>query len=352
MKIGLTYDLRSDYLAAGYDETQTAEFDREDTIEAIESALVFLGHDTDRIGHIQALTQRLAKGDRWELVFNIAEGLYGLGREAQVPAILDAYAIPYTFSDPLVMALTLHKGMTKHVLRDARVPTANFDLVSAPDDLAQIAFDPPYFVKPVAEGTGKGVTPDSIVRLRRDLAPVCRNMLEAFAQPVLVEQFLPGREFTVGVIGTGADAMVLGTMEVLLLENAEAEVYSYTNKERCEELVEYRRVQAQNDPVVRRAEEIVLQAWRVLGCRDGGRADVRCDAQGSPQFMEVNPLAGLHPFHSDLPILCTQQGIPYVQLIERILASALKRLPQELVTAKNQPCSEPECILHASPHRW
>jgi D-alanine-D-alanine ligase len=350
MRIGLTYDLRSEYLAAGYDETQTAEFDREDTIVAIEKALVFLGHRPDRIGHVQALIQRLAKGDRWDLVFNIAEGLHGIGREAQVPAVLDAYGIPYTFSDPLVMALTLHKGMTKHVLRDARVPTADFALVSSPGDLADLAFDPPYFVKPVAEGTGKGVTPDSIVRRRVDLETVCRNLLKAFEQPVLVEQFLPGREFTVGIVGTGPEAAVLGTMEVLLLENAEAEVYSYTNKERCEELVAYRRVEAQSDPVVRRAEAIVLEAWRVLGCRDGGRADVRCDARGAPQFMEVNPLAGLHPQHSDLPILCSQLGIPYVQLIERILGSALKRLPLEPEAAKGRSCTGSGLAAHTG-HR-
>src|SRR4051812_23775661 len=107
MRIGLTYDLRSEYLAAGYGEEETAEFDRADTIDALEQALVALGHEADRIGNVRQLTQRLALGDRWELVFNIAEGLHGIAREAQVPALLDAFDIPYTFSDPLVMALCL-----------------------------------------------------------------------------------------------------------------------------------------------------------------------------------------------------------------------------------------------------
>jgi D-alanine-D-alanine ligase len=326
MRIGLTYDLRSEYLAAGFTEEQTAEFDREDTIAAIEQALESLGHSTDRIGNARSLVTRVAAGHRWDLVFNIAEGLNGIGREAQVPAILDLYGMAYTFSDPLVMALTLHKGMTKRVLRDARVPTSDFAVVSSPNDLNGLTFDPPYFIKPNAEGTGKGVTPQSIVGRRGDLDAACRALIKTFKQPVLVEQFLPGREFTVGLVGTGTEAAALGTMEVHLLQNAEPNVYSYTNKEKCEELVGYRLVSAHSDPVVREAEAIALAAWRVLGCRDGGRVDLRCDARGKPQFMEVNPLAGLHPQHSDLPILCNELGIPYARLIERIVSSARTRV--------------------------
>ncbi len=326
MKIGLTYDLRSEYLAAGFTEEQAAEFDREDTIAAIEQALESLGHSTDRIGHARSLVARLAAGDRWELIFNIAEGLNGIGREAQVPAICDLYGIPYTFSDPLVMSLTLHKGMTKHVLRDAHVPTSEFAVVSALEDLRGLAFNPPYFVKPNAEGTGKGVTAQSIVRRRKDLKAACQHLMEAFAQPVLVERFLPGREFTVGIVGSGKHAVVLGTLEVVLLEHAEPNVYSYINKEKCEELVAYRLVSVKDDPVVREAEAIALESWRVLGCRDGGRVDLRCDEDDQPFFMEVNPLAGLHPQHSDLPILCNELRIPYVRLIDRIVSSALTRV--------------------------
>jgi D-alanine-D-alanine ligase len=326
MRIGLTYDLRSDYLAAGFSEEQTAEFDRAETIEGLEQALVALGHETDRVGHARHLIERLAAGDRWDLVFNIAEGMYGIGREAQVPAILDVYNIAYTFSDPLVMALTLHKGMTKHVLRDAGVPTSAFTVVSHPADVHGVTFDPPFFIKPVAEGTGKGVTPDSIIRRREDLDAACRNLLRTFNQPVLVEPFLSGREFTVGLLGTGDDAAVLGTMEVLLLDNAEPEVYSYTNKELSEERVTYRVIDPTQDPVVAGAEAVALRAWRVLGCRDGGRVDIRCDADGHPLFMEVNPLAGLHPQHSDLPILCTALGISFEYLIGRIVASASTRV--------------------------
>ena len=327
LKIGLTYDLRSEYLDAGFGEEETAEFDRDDTIDAIEGALRELGYETERIGSARSLTLRLAAGDRWDLVFNIAEGLTGIGREAQVPALLDLFGIPYTFSDPLVMSLTLHKAMTKRVVRDAGIQTVDFHLVNESSDLQGITFPPPYFIKPVAEGTGKGVTPRSIIRRREDLAAECRALVAAFKQAVLVERFLPGREFTVAILGTGPRAKVLGTIEVHLLADAEPQIYSYTNKERCEELVEYRLVTPQNDSAVRAAEDVALRAWRVLECRDAGRVDVRCDDDGRPQFMEVNPLAGLHPHHSDLPIICHHVGMPYRELIRNIVHSAQERLP-------------------------
>ncbi len=328
MKIGITYDLRSEYLAMGFSDDETAEFDRDDTIAAIENTLQTLGHDTERIGHIKQLAAALVAGKRWDLVFNIAEGMYGIGREAQVPALLDAYAIPYTFSDPLVMSLTLDKAMTKRVLRDAGVPTSDFMVAFSEKDGGRVHFDPPYFVKPVAEGTGKGITPASIIREKEKLAHGVAGLLQTYRQPVLVEPYLSGREFTVGIVGTGNDARAIGSMEVILLDNAEQGVYSYVNKENCEELVEYRLVLAADEPLVAEAERIALDAWQVLGCRDGGRIDIRCDGDGRPLFMEVNPLAGIHPEHSDLPIICNKRAIPYQQLIREIVDSAAARVAQ------------------------
>lgn len=327
MRIGLTYDLRAEYLAAGYSEQETAEFDRPDTIVALETALQGLGHAPDRIGTAKRLMERLARGDRWDLVFNIAEGLHGgAARESQVPAILDVYDIPYTFSDPLVMGVCLHKGLTKLAVRDAGVPTPDFAVVACAEDLADVDLPFPVFAKPVAEGTGKGVGPTSKIRDREALEAVCRNLLDEFRQPVLVETFLPGREFTVGVLGTARHATVLGTLEIVLLQAAEPDAYSYANKENCEELVEYRPVHAELDPQVRQAEQVALQAWQALGCRDGGRLDLRCDAAGNPSFIECNPLAGLHPFHSDLPMIATAVGLPYQTLIGRIVDSASSRI--------------------------
>jgi D-alanine-D-alanine ligase len=323
VKTGITYDLRDDYLAEGYSAEETLEFDRADTIDAIEQTLQDLGYLTDRIGNIKSLVKRLASGDRWDIVFNIAEGMAGLGREAQVPAILDAYTIPYTFSDPVILSLTLHKGLTKHIIRDLGIPTPDFAVIETEDDIGKVKIPLPLFAKPVAEGTSKGITAASKINSRRQLFHVCRTLLSTFRQPVLVEHFLPGREFTIGIAGTGRDAIALGVMEVHLKENAEKDVYSYVNKENCEELVEYRLV---NDAVAQLAKDTALAAWRGLGCKDAGRVDLRADVQGIPNFMEVNPLAGLHPEHSDLPIICNLAGIAYHELVDMIMRSALKRL--------------------------
>lgn len=326
LTIGLTYDLRIEYLARGMTEEETAEFDQPGTVDALEGSLRRLGFATDRVGHADALIERLARGDRWDLVFNIAEGLYGMGRESLVPAILDHHRLPYTFSDPMVMAVTLHKGMAKRVVRSAGVPTADFALVESMDDIPAIDLPLPLFVKPVGEGTGKGVSAASVVRDARALERQCRFLLDRHRQPVLVETMLPGRELTVGIVGTGRRAEAIGTLEVILRGAAEQGVYSYVNKERCEDLVDYFAVRAAEDPVVAEAERLGLQAWRILGCRDGGRVDLRCDAAGRPAFLEVNPLAGLHPEHSDLPILATARGIPYDRLIADIVRSALLRV--------------------------
>jgi len=322
MRVGLTYDLRDEYLAMGYSLEETAEFDKPDTVEGIEGALRELGYDTERIGHARALAARLVAGDRWDLVFNIAEGMHGVGREALVPALLDAWRIPYTFSDPLVLALSLHKGMTKSVVRGFGVPTPDFAVVESEADLDAVALPFPLFAKPVAEGTGKGITAASKLRTPGELRAVAADLLARFRQPVLVETYLPGREFTVGIAGTGPDAEVLGVMEVLLGEGAEADAYSYFNKENYQGRVSYRLMR---DAAADRCAELALRAWRGLGCRDGGRMDFRLDAAGEASFIEVNPLAGLNPVHSDLPIICRLGGMPYAELIRRIMESAKQR---------------------------
>ena len=340
MRIGLTYDLQEDYLATGLSDEEAAEFDRLDTIEAIDKVLQGLGYHTDRIGHIQALTKRLAGGDRWDMVFNIAEGLRGFGREAQVPALLDAYDIPYTFSDPMVLALTLHKGMTKHVIRDLGIPTPDFHVVEDVSEADRVDLPFPLFAKPVAEGTGKGIGAASKIETKDELVRVCQKLLETYEQPVLVEAFLPGREFTVGITGTGRDAVPIGAIEVVLQKDAEPDAYSYSNKKKFEKLVKYRLVK---DASAKRASEVALASWRGLGCRDGGRVDLRAGADGMPQFLEVNPLAGLNPEISDLPILCKLAGMTYQELIARIMESALTRaasfVPSEAIRIHPSPVS-------------
>jgi D-alanine-D-alanine ligase len=182
--------------------------------------------------------------------------------------------------------------------------------------------DFPAFVKPVAEGTGKGCEAASLVHTEAELQEAVRRVIGRYRQPALVERYLPGREFTVGIVGNGNDARVLGVCEILLKPNAEANVYSLHNKELCEELVTYAPA---DDGEAWLAGARALQAYRALECRDAARIDFRSDADGEPHFLEANPLAGLNPWHSDLPILAAQNGIDFVTLIGMVLDAALAR---------------------------
>lgn len=325
LRIGLAYDLRADYAGQDLDQEELAELDSPETIDELERALASLGHRVERIGNLPALVSRLAAGARWDLVFNIAEGRLGIGREAQVPALLDAYGIAYTFSDPLVMALTLHKACAKRLLRDHGLATPRFALVEELADLARVELAGlawPLFAKPVAEGTSKGIDAGSRLHGPAELAARCELLLARYRQPVLVEEYLPGRELTVGIVGSGAAARAVGSLEVTLLAGADQDIYTFRNKEECERLVRY---SVARDALARASEELALAAWRALGCRDAGRVDVRCDAAGRPLILEVNPLAGMHPSHSDLPILWQQTGRPYAELVDAIVRSAATR---------------------------
>lgn len=332
MKIGFTYDLRREYTAMGFSDEETAEFDSDVTIDAIEGALQGLGHEVLRIGNIYELTRQLAAGNRWDMVFNISEGLYGAARESQVPALLDAYRIPYTFSDPLTLAVGLDKAAAKKLVLHAGVPTPEFFVIQALNDIShekrlrENIF--PLFVKPLTEGTGKGIGAESIVWDLDSFIKQCGNLLDRFGQPVLAEKYLPGREFTAGITGTGANAECIGVMEITLNQDAEPDVYSYLNKEFYEERVVYSLVDDKD--IISDAADIALKAYRILGCRDAGRVDLKADGQGKLCFLEINPLAGLHPVRSDLSILCGKTGMPYTELISRIVDSALHRVRKTL----------------------
>lgn len=325
MHIGVAYDLRSDYLALGLGEEETAEFDAEETIAAVCQALISLGHRPERIGGIKPLTRALADGRRWDAIFNICEGLKGVSREAQVPALLEAYDIPYFFSDPLTLALTLDKAMTKRVVRDAGVPTADFALIEAEADIARTSLPFPLFLKPVAEGSGKGIDARSRVENRDQLEQVARELLDRFHQPVLVEEFLPGREFTVGITGTGKDAELLGVSEIVPKDKFIGHGYGYQNKSEWEDKLS---IVPATDADALAAGKVALAAWQVLRCRDGGRADVRLGKDGEPRFIEVNPLAGIRPGYSDLCFIAEFRNLSYRDLIGKFLASFLKRHPE------------------------
>jgi D-alanine-D-alanine ligase len=325
MKIGITYDLKSDYLQRGFNAEDVAEFDRPETIEAIENALRAHGYTTDRIGSLDALLARLVAGDRWDLVFNFSEGLRGYGRESAVPAVLDQYDIPYVFSDPLALAVTLHKPTAKRILRDNGVPTPEFRVIRTISEARKLDLQYPVFVKPVAEGSSKGITIDSRARNNSQAVAACRNVFENTRQPALVETYLSGREFTVGMVGAGADTEVLGVMEIIVEEGASTS-YSLEVKSATDFWSMVRYEMCRDAAMRRQCEKVATAAWRALRCRDGGRVDLRADAQGRVHVLEVNPLPGMHPTESDLTILAGKVGISHEVLIGRIMLAAHQRL--------------------------
>jgi D-alanine-D-alanine ligase len=320
MRIGLTFDLRSWYTDRGYSMDETAEFDKAETVDALESSLQLMGYETEQVGNAFQLIEALAAGKRWDLIFNICEGLYGDGRESVVPAILDQYKIPYIFSGPVIMGLSLNKHLTKIAVAAAGVPVSPGYLISKPEDIGGCKLTYPLFVKPVSEGTGKGITEKSLVKSPTEMKAISEMILREFNQPALVEEYLPGREFTVGLVGTGDDAIAIGGMEVICANNLP---YSVEVKENYKLYCQYKPL---DDDIIQECYDVALKAWRALCAVDAGRVDLKADRNGKICFIEANPLAGLNPIHSDLPILARLYGIEFQPLMEMIMKSAMKRL--------------------------
>jgi D-alanine-D-alanine ligase len=297
----------------------TAEFDKQETVDAIDAALIKMGFETEPIGNCFQLIEALSAGKRWDLVFNIAEGLYGDGRESVVPAILDQYRIPYVFSGPVIMGISLNKHLTRLIVSAAGVPVSPGMLISSVNDIDKCNLQYPLFIKPVSEGTGKGITEKSLVNSKSDLKKMVEYLLKRFNQPALVEEYLSGREFTVGVIGAGDEAIAIGGMEIECKDNLP---YSVEFKENYQIFCKYIPMATE---FAEECKTVAINVWRALGGVDAGRVDVKADRNGRMCFMEVNPLAGLHPVHSDLPILSRMIGINYQTLIEMIMNSVIKR---------------------------
>jgi D-alanine-D-alanine ligase len=278
-----------------------------------------MGFDTEQVGNCFQLIEALSAGKRWDMIFNIAEGLYGDGRESVVPAILDQYKIPYVFSGPVILGVSLNKYLTRLIVSAAGVPVSPGMMISTKDDIAKCKLEYPLFIKPVSEGTGKGITEKSVLHSPAELKEMAEYLLDRFNQPALVEEYLPGREFTVGVIGSGDDATAIGGMEIECRDNLP---YSVEFKENYQEFCKYIPMASEFSEECKR---VALNVWKAIGAVDAGRVDVKADRNGRICFMEVNPLAGLHPVHSDLPILSRMINIDYQSLIGMIMKSVLKR---------------------------
>ena len=322
MQIGFTYNLRSkEKPNANSPADYYGEYESEETIAGITNALSTLGHEVIQIGDIRALVKFLAKKKHIDLVFNMAEGRYGRARESQVPSILEAYQIPYTFSDPLTLAICLDKGLTKDIFKFAQILTPAHQIL-APKTLIKTTLPFPLFLKPLYEGASKGIDENAIIHTRKELEKRVKWLWSTYKQPALLEKYLPGREFTVGVLGTEKDAHAIGAMEITLKENRE--VYDFHVKENYEELTSYNF--DIESPLKEKLLKIAKKSWRTLQCRDGGRVDIRLDENGNPHVLEINTLPGLHHIHSDLPIIARSIGMSFTELLDEILTHAIKRI--------------------------
>jgi D-alanine-D-alanine ligase len=318
-----------------------AEWDSAETIDAVASALSAYG-EVIRLEATEEFPERL-RAERPDIVFNIAEGLRGPNREAHVPAICEFYDVAYSGSDPFTLSLCLDKARTKDVLSVNGIPNAPYTLIDCESSLeswmraarAPLATPTaPLFLKPVQEGSSKGITERNLVRNDDELESQARFLLETYAQPVIAESFLTGAEFTCGVLGNGNGARVLPLVSINFgsLPAGAVPIYGYEAKwiwDTPADPLDIFECPARIDARLQSAiEDVVLRAYRVLGCRDWSRIDVRLDTAGVPNIVEVNPLPGILPNPEDnscLPKAARAAGIGYDELIQTALLAAAER---------------------------
>ncbi len=332
-----------------------AEWDSAETIDAVASALSAYG-DVIRLEATADFPERLG-AERPDIVFNIAEGLHGMNREAHVPAICEFFDIPYSGSDPFTLSLCLHKAKTKDFLSAHGIPNAPFALIESEAALESIlsghdtrlrvpTAERPLFVKPVQEGSSKGITEKNLVRTREELEAQTRFLVSTYSQPVIVENFLPGAEFTCGVLGNGPNARVLPLvgMNFRSLPKGALPIYGFEAKwvwDTPDDPIDIFECPARIDARLEQAiVDVVLRAYRVLGCRDWSRIDVRLDADGVPNIVEVNPLPGILPNPEDnscLPKAARAAGLNYDQLIQSALLAAAERNGVQLKGETHRP---------------
>jgi len=325
VRVGLAYNVKPADPPDHLPEDAFEEYDSEATVGHIENALSSLDHDVRRLpagrGFVDAVRDAAP-----DIVFNIAEGEGGRCREAHVPAVLEMLGVPYAGSDPLTLSVTLDKPVAKRLVAYEGYPTPPFRTFRCAEELESLPFPCPVIVKPVFEGSSKGVRLSSRATSIDQTREMVRFVTQTYRQEAMVEAFVPGAEVTVGVLGNDPPRVV-GMMEIVPKTVSPAEfVYSLEVKRDWENRVAYRVPPALPGGALSEIERCALGIYRALGCLDFSRIDFRLDTAGRPQFIECNPLPGLSPGYGDLPIMAERAGIPYRSLIRQILSHALVRL--------------------------
>ncbi|MFO0640419.1 MAG: hypothetical protein U0183_14465 [Polyangiaceae bacterium] len=323
VRVGLTYNEKRIKPGQGGENDAEAEFDSPATIDAIAKAIASHGHEVVKLEATPELASTLGPDDV-DVVFNVAEGLRGRNRESQVPALLELLDIPYTGSDPATLALALDKGLAKRVVGQAGIPTPRWTVLVTGRERLPKDLTFPVVVKPVAEGSSKGVLGKSVAYTEDEAREHAQAILTRYKQGALVEEFLPGREFTVALLGY-PKPRVLAPMEIVFREDLKDPIYTFDHKLDANDEVRYEAPAKLEPKLLREIERVALGAFTTLGCRDVARIDLRLDAAGRPSFIECNPLPGLTPGWSDICLIANAVGLGYEALIGEILAPALRR---------------------------
>ncbi len=341
VRVGFTYNMKRVDSKGGDDDE--AEFDPPETISAISDAIASYGHAVVHLEATPDLPRVLAEADV-DLIFNIAEGLVGRNREAQVPALSELLGIPYTGSDSATLAIALDKALPKKVLKQHDILTPEFQLFETGREKLTPALKFPVIVKPNAEGSSKGIAGTSVADDEPTMRALVKGLIEKYRQPALVEEYIPGREFTIGLLGDRRPR-VLPPMEICFKDrDNERPVYDFQVKQEWEKHVEYKCPPVVTKEELKALERAARETFDALDCRDVARVDVRMNAKGEVYVLEVNPLPGLTPDYSDLVLISKAAGIDYRTLIGEILAGGLKRMREKRRTeqAENRAAAAPE----------
>ena len=311
---------------------QYAEWDTLETISAVKDAISLYNNVSMIEANEDAYNKfREVKPD---IVFNIAEGANGVSREAQIPAMLDMLKIPYTGSDALTLAICLDKARTKEILSYYKVPTAKFFIADSVEDAKSHNLNFPMIVKPISEGSGKGIYASSFVHSNPELEREVERITSEYNQSALVEEFLPGREFTVALLGNNGDLKVLPVIEMRYDKYPEgtAPLYSYEAKwildTKENDFDVFDCPATLSTELEGKINKVCRDTYRVLKCRDWSRIDLRLDKNGEPNIIEINPLPGIIPDpneNSSFPKAARAAGIEYNDMINHVLASGIKR---------------------------